>query len=348
MIATARGVSVLLLSLFGCPKEQELPELDPPEELVIPDLSGVDLEALYVEALELAISSDVRVPWRGHLGTLDRLTPGCPDVYAGTFDIETDALDDDAPGLSWYDYCNAGDLRFGGFQYWEGSVQADGDLDSAEGLTTIGERKLQGDGVVGQGSAVLFEFDGVATDAITVNEAAGYSRWTYSSLVDGTVTGSSAFDGASETPGGWRTDMYLFYTGGDVDLLEARGNIYLFERRLQTRFDSVAIDIEFVGPSGATPEDCAIEPRGWIGVRAENAWWYDLVFEPRFDEEGTGEPYENDPYTACDGCGTLYVRGIAQEGVQVCPDLSFLWAGALVPPDPTEFALSIRDALEDR
>lgn len=336
----------VLLALLACTKEEELPDIEPPEELEIPSLEGVDLEALFVEAVQIAISADGRVPWAGHADTVARLTPGCPDVYAGTYDIESDDIDEDAPGLSWYDYCQTGDARFGGFQYWENAVASE-ELEDIGEISVAAERSLLGDGVVGLGDTVRFEFDGESSDAVSITEGSGYTRWTYSSLVSGTMTGTSMFPAGSETEGGWRTDMSLYYSGGDADLLEAMGNIYLFERRMQGVFDSVAIDIEFVGPTGAAPDDCSLEPRGWIGVRDENAWWYDVVFEPRYAEEGTGEDYENDPYTACDGCGTLYVRGIEQEGVQVCPDLSFLWTGALAPPDPEDFALSLRDSLED-
>ena len=87
------------------------------------------------------------------------------------------------------------------------------------------------------------------------------------------------------------------------------------------------------------------EPRGWIGLRTEDAYWFDIVLQPRFDDDPTADPYDNADYSPCDGCGTLYVRGLEQTDITVCPDLSFLWNGGLTHPAPTDFALSIRDQL---
>ena len=46
----------LVLALLGCTPKEELPDLDPPEVLEIPSLDGVDLEALFVEALQLSLA----------------------------------------------------------------------------------------------------------------------------------------------------------------------------------------------------------------------------------------------------------------------------------------------------
>jgi len=321
---------------------------DPPEQLVVPSLDGIDLDNLYVEAVQRAITNDMRVPWQGHTTTVGQITPGCPDVYTGAPTDMIDGIDDDAKGLSWYDHCTAGDLQFFGFQYWEAQAHATGDPTSLEGRSIEGERMLLGDGTVSQGQDALFEFKGTASDALNRQDAPDYTRWTYTSLVDGTVTGQAAFAGNDIHPSGYRTDTYLLYTGGDVDSLEARGNIYYFgaDDMIDGKFDSIALDIEFHGPTGITPDICPTEPLGWIGVRDSDAFWYDVVFEPRHDDDATDSDYPDDPYTSCDGCGNLYVRGVPQN-VLVCPDLSFLWDGALTPPDADEFAYSIRDQLED-
>lgn len=342
-------MSALLWLLLACTEKDTDTGvvLDPPEELEIPGIQGVDLDQLFVDTVKLGITADARVAWDAHAISLDLMDPGCPDIYAGIPDLEIDDLDEDVPGYSWLDQCYAGDERFGGYEYWENDVRVTGELEDPSGQTVAGQRSLIGNGVISVDDDVTFEFDGEASDSLTkIDDSTGFSRFVYSSLVDGTITGSIPFPDGSPTPGGWRTDMYLSYTGGDVDSLEARGNVYFFEKRINDRFDSLAMDIEFTGPNGATPDDCAIEPRGWIGVRDENAYWYDVVFEPRFDDDATDSDYPNDPYTACDGCGTLYIRGIAQD-VQVCPDLSFLWDGALTPPQGNEYALSLRDFLED-
>lgn len=340
---------LLALQFLGCAAEDSDTEIElpPPEELTIPGIDGVDLEGLVVDALGIAIHADNRVVWDAHVATLGMFEGGCPDIYTGTPDLEIDGLDEDARGYSWLDNCQAGDTRFGGYEYWENRIQVTGEATDLAGRSVDATRMVFGDGVLSQGGDVIFEFDGEGNDSLSrVDDSTGFSRFTYSSFVDGTVTGSLPFPTGAETPGGYRTDMYLTYTGGDSERLEARGNVYFFEHRLAGRFDSLAMDLEIVGPLGATPDVCTLEPRGWIGVRDEDAYWYDVVFEPRSDQDATGPDYEPDPYTACDGCGTLYIRGLAQD-VQVCPDLSFLWSGALVPPEGHEFALSVRSLLED-
>lgn len=338
---------ILALALLACKPAANDSDVDttPPAQLEIPALDGVDLDALFVEAVKTAITADGRVPWAGHTATLGLAEPGCPDFYAGTPDLDLDTVDQDAKGFSWLDHCLAGADQFGGYEYWENGVTVAGELTDPEGRDIEGSRHLIGNGVVSNSDDVEFEFNGESEDSLSrIDDATGFSRWSYASLVKGTITGSIPFPAESATPGGYRTDMYLYTTGGDVDSIEARGNVYFFDHRMDDRFDSIAMDLEFAGPSGATPDTCTAEPRGWIGVRDEDAYWYDVVFEPRTDMNASDPNYEPDPYTSCDGCGTLYVRGISQD-VAVCPDLSFLWGGALTPPDGTDFALSIRDVL---
>jgi hypothetical protein len=338
---------ILLIALLACtPKDTDEIDTSPPAELEIPGLDGIDLDALFVEAVATGITADGRVPWGGHLDSLTRVQPGCPDLYAGTPDLDIDGIDQDGKGFSWLDHCQAGTDQFGGYEYWENGVHVVGELTDPGGRDVEAARHLVGNGVISEDDSVEFEFNGESEDSLSkIEDSTGFSHVTYQSLVKGTVTGSVPFPADSETPGGYRTDMYLYYTTGDVETIEARGNVYYFDHRMAERFDSIAMDIAFAGPTGATPDVCTAEPRGWIGVRDEDAYWYDVVFEPRTDMDATDTDFPNDPYTSCDGCGTLYVRGIAQD-VQVCPDLSFLWQGALNPPDPSDFALSIRDILE--
>jgi hypothetical protein len=345
------GSPALFLIACGGDADSDDLVLDDPIQLPAPDLSGVDLPASFIDAFQLMATVDLRAVWAGHVSSFQHRQGGCPDLFAGNPDVENIDLDMDAPGTSWSDFCEQGDgTTWSGFQYWEVDIAAEGDATTAEGRTTEAERLLFGDGVVGQGDAVLFEFDGEATDALTLVEAAdGYRAWTYTSLVVGTATGDLAFDPVgSPTPGGLRTDLYRRATGGNDATLEARGNVYLFEHRLQGRFDSIGLDLELRGEAGAGPEDCTKEPRGWIALRDEDAYWYDLVFEPRFSGDPDDPDYPNDPYSACDGCGTLYVRGLEQEGVEVCLDLSFLWDSALTSPDPTDFAFTLRKPGEER
>lgn len=339
------------VALLGCgtPEDTDVLELDDPVELPAPDLTGVDLPAAFESAFTLMGEVDLRSPWQGHVDSLALRRGGCPDVFAGNPDVEDIDIDERARGWAWLDFCRQADrTEFGGFQYWELDVRSEGDATTAEGRTTETSRLLFGDGLVALEDEVFYEFDGEATDGLTLVQAAdGYEAWTYTSRVEGTVTGNLTFPDGSATPGGYRTDLYRRATGGVDASLEARGNVYMFEHRIQDRFDSIAMDLELKGPAGAGPDDCIEEPRGWIALRDENAFWYDLVFEPRYDGDPDDPDYPNDPYSECDGCGTLYVRGLEQESIEVCLDLTFLWDGVLTPPSPEEFAFTLRDPGEE-
>jgi hypothetical protein len=196
--------------------------------------------------------------------------------------------------------------------------------------------------VVRDDDGARFELDGEVVDSLYQVEAPGYSTWAWSSQLTGTATGRDLVtEGRFQAPA--RADLYLYATGGDAGRLEARGDVYFFDDLLADRFDSAALDIELLAPESAGPDDCALEPRGWIGLRDENAYWYDLVFLPRYDD-ATDEDYANDPYGDCVGCGTLFVRGV--EAGTVCPDFSGIWSGPLSPPAAEDFILTLRDALE--
>lgn len=132
-------------------------------------------------------------------------------------------------------------------------------------------------------------------------------------------------------------------------MYEPRGNIFLFDSKLAGRFDSVEIDLAFAGPGAAAPTECADEPRGWIGLRDENAYWYDVVFQPRYDEDVTGTGTTNPPYGACDGCGAIYIRGVEQVEAlgEVCLDFDFVFSESPVtPPATADYVLPLH-SLED-
>ena len=211
--------------------------------------------------------------------------------------------------------------------WWETEVSGNGRVDEDAGRTTEASRVLEGDAVVAIEGDVRFEFKGDANDYLyRVDQGEGkdaYQRWIYRTTVDGTVTGSDLFGDGDVASGGYRTDLYLDLTGGDVDRLQARGNVYLFEPVIEGRFDSISVDMDLQGVRGAGPEDCTLEPLGWIGLRDPDAVWYELVFLPRITEDIIGEPFPNEPLSICDGCGTLYVRGV--ESGEVCVDLTDLF-----------------------
>ena len=129
--------------------------------------------------------------------------------------------------------------------------------------------------------------------------------------------------------------------GLGADRLEARGNVYLFEGRIQDRFDSIVVDMELIGDLGRGPDDCVLEPRGYIGLRDTNAYWHDLVFLPRYEDDLTNNGFPNEPLSVCDGCGTLYIRGV--KTVDVCVDFSSVFSGGLIRPPIEDFVQSLHD-----
>ncbi|MCA9571082.1 MAG: hypothetical protein KC656_24750, partial [Myxococcales bacterium] len=295
------------------------------------------------QGIDLAMTVNARTLFDSHRMATQAFVPGCPDVYIGLppEDVADLRLGMDAPGVTWADHCaqDEASVFYSGYGYWEGDVRVSGVAGTPEGLTIDGDRMLVADGVMGDADGVVFEFDGEASDAMQNTVATDYSSFRYSSLVDGTSTGSHPFPAGSPTPEGWRADLYVEVTGGDVESIELRGNAYFFTGTLAQRFDSIAVDLSFTGELGAGPDDCTLEPLGWIGLRDPDAVWYDLVFLPRSENDITGQPYPNDPLQQCDGCGTLYIRGVEQG--TVCPDFTGVFD--LTPPTVDEFVLSVRE-----
>jgi hypothetical protein len=313
----------------------------PPVQLAVPDVSSLDLESTWTDALKLALTIDARSAWDAHKDGLELVTPGCPDLFYGTPDLDNDEIPDDVDGMAWADHCSTPGARtFAGYTFWQNAASVEGSVAALEGLTTTGNRNLYTNGLIAEGDAVISELDGTIGDSFLRIQTDSTERWTYNSRVDGTITGS-----ASEThgtpAGGLRADLVLSYTGGDTKTLDdARGNIYFFEHRIADRFDSIAMDLAHAAP-GNNANDCTEEPLGHISLRDENAFWYDLVFQPRYGTDDSG--YTNEPYTECDGCGMIYIRGLEQ-GIEVCPDFSFLWDGnTLTTPAVEDFLLSSRD-----
>ena len=248
-----------------------------------------------------------------------------------------------AEGISWSDYCRTGSgLTYVGYMYWDGALSQSGDIDSPVGLSVNGSRTMAGQASVTHQDQQLFEFKGTGSDSMYLIEAPDYRRWTYSSSITATVSGTES-TGEGQ---GFRSDTYIYASGGDVDLFEARGDVYWFDNHIQDHFDSVGMDLYMAGENGATPDDCTLEPKGWIGLRDKNAYWYDLVFMPQDASDSTG--YLDDERSVCDGCGTLYLRGLETENYgQICPDFSTIFLGdAVALPDAGDFLLTLQQ-LED-
>lgn len=338
---------MLLLALLAACGKQEDTGVDlgsPAEELVLPDMDGIDLPAAFADALRLSSDVSLDLAWRANNETLELRHEGCPDLYVGGPNEGDFEADEEYPGVSWNDYCaTPGGLYYGGYVYWDSTLTGEGDPDTAEGRTLNGSRTMEASAVVGDNTSVMFEFKGSGSDSLYLAEAkGGYSRWVYSTLVEATVTGSAVAEAAGGSDDGWRTDLYIYATGGSADTLEMRGNVFFFTPRIQQRFDSVAMELVFAGPDGAAPDACTLEPTGWIGLRDANAYWYDLVFQPTAVEEGAQPDTE---YSACDGCGTLYIRGVETvEYGEVCVDFSWLWSeGTVDLPNPEDFITTFRE-----
>ena len=327
------------MSLFflacASPSDDETPlEKGAPDELALPDIEEVDFQSAFEEMFTVGMTVNLNNAWKGHKKTVELGSEGCPDWYAGPPPQAGDNVDEDAGGVAWQDRCKTvGDRRFSGWGWWDGTLERSGD--ETIGITSEARRQLSGDGLVAYGDTVSFEFDGQANDSIYLLDAGEDTRWVYNSFVDATVTGSLPFEG-SPTPGGWRTDLYFSAVGGNAPSITARGNVYLFDVLVQDRFDSVVMDLELVSEEAAGPDDCTLEPLGTLSIRDTNAYWYDLVFLPRYADDTALD----EEYSSCDGCGTFYVRGQEQEE-EVCIDLSFAF-DMLEAPDPNDFVLSVR------
>jgi hypothetical protein len=283
----------------------------------------------------------MRGAWAGHLEALSDVRPGCPDAWAG------DPEEDDGPTeeFGWQDHCEtAGGVAYSGTLAWDRALAIDGDADTLLGATVSGSRFLRGAATVTDGDDLVFSFVGEADDAMYRTTSEDYEQWSYSSTVAGTTRGSAGHPSSAPIPGGFRADLHLFYQGGEVSSFEARGEIFLLDGRIGDRFDSVSIDMALDGPGALGPDDCALEPRGWISLRDADAYWYDLIFQPRYEDDLTDKEYANLPYGECDGCGTLFVRGV--EIGEVCIDFEWLWTGSLVPPEPIDYVLSTREGMQ--
>lgn len=309
---------LLIVALAGCAAEAPV---DPPaaEHLPLPDLSDVDWEASFAEGFLAMRSMRTEQVWTAHANALVDREAGCPDLWASPPPgVE---LDDDA-SLGWADLCR-GSVDWTGFLFWDGALEASGELDAPEGRTVVGDRVLVGDGRVAEiDGPARFAFAGRAEDAFTLTEGPSGASFSRSSLVVGEAVADQS----------WRAELYQFVTWSSAGTtFELRGEAWLPDDLVTGRFDSIAADLTW---GDADPDGCALEPRGWLGLRDPSAYWYELVFQP-----GSGGELPNEPLDACDGCGTLYARGLEQG--TVCLDVAALLD---VPaPAPADYLLTLRD-----
>jgi hypothetical protein len=302
-------------SQIGSLREPE-PAPQPPS-----DFKDLDMSAVVQEALALGGLTTLSAAWTGHMATLDSAPDSCPAIWLGPLpeDLVDIDMDDEQPGMSWLANCvtDPGNLTFSGFTHWSTEIVED----------VSGGRTLVADAEVTDSSgAVLFAFDGEASDGLDLTSGQ------YSSVLNGEITGSLVGLGADGFGSGLRTggEFEASWNQADASGLRLFGTVTAFdgfgppdERDPATspelenvpgwsqgmpRFTSVRYDLQFT-------EDCAEEPVGFIGIRGNEGFWFDVYFLPIYDpEEDTFQskafPYEEIDNVSCDGIGTLFARNV--------------------------------------
>jgi hypothetical protein len=310
-----------LLVAFACaPTEAPAPIPEDPPALTPPPLDGLDLESAIAAALDRAVRTSAGRVLDAHVGALDQGTPTCPDLYLGAPpEGDPDLVD----GHAWADHCDE-TLSFDGWASWSIEATSAGDPNTPVGRTIDGTRRLEGDLQIWRDELQLLGFDGVAEDSLSRTDTDAGASWRWASYLEGSVEGT-----LTDLPK-MRAELSLEAVGGPAASLTLRGDVYAPSAPLDDVFDSLRLDIAWQDPATSFA-DCPDEPVGWIGVRDDEAWWFDVVFQPL---PGDVDPTPN----PCDGCGELYIRGLPTETL-VCPDLSFLWLDdTIVPPALSGFA----------
>lgn len=299
---------------IGALKESSIPE--PPS-----DLTGLDLVDAVEDAFRIAGIATMATAWTAHVGSMDHGVLGCPNAWLGAPPerfVEIDGGNDGLPGLSWFDNCSTpAGYSFSGFSYWENT------LDPGQ---NEGDRSLSMDGVIrdAQGG-LLLDFDGEAADSLQGN---AYASTMTARVLRGSLLGfGSGLRGeldANWTPNGMELNgaVHVEDGFGPADTRPPfRPSVYQsrppVSPELQNvtnwtegmpRFTSVRFDLDFDG-------DCPNEPRGYVGVRGNEGFWFDVYFLPKYDPEeelsrASSFPYESIDNVECDGIGTLFVRNL--------------------------------------
>ncbi len=303
-------------------------DLGEPDVLSTPDLSDAELALLAQDALALAIQVTGHQPW---LGASDALAPaedGCPDVYSG--DLPSYAATE-PNGWGWEDACStSAGVRYEGYLWWLSEITVNGELGGSPPGRAIAQRFLTGEATVSEGLSLRYGFNGTQEESLDVEVGRESFKWTYGSDIDVVATGTDSFTEADPTPNGWRASGTLTTHGGDTQDISLAMEAWFFGPVLDDRLDALSVNIDWSKEDSG--DTCQLEPFGSMSVRLTDGTWLDLVF---LDESGSALS------PTCDGCATLYVRGL--ESGTVCADMSFLWDGRLVPPSLDTFALSARD-----
>lgn len=321
------------------------------------DFRALDMTAAVEDALRIGGVTTLSTAWAGHLGALDAARGGCPTIWIGGLPEEIADIDMNGdPGMSWLADCTTdpGRTDYAGFTHWTTGI--------VEGQS--GTRELVSDAIVTDtDGTVLFDFDGSASDQLDVTTS------TYTSVLNGELGGTLAGVGSGLRTGGefeasWSVDGSLRLFGtvttfdgfGPADTRDASApelaNLPGWAPGMP-RFTSVRLDLSF-GP------ECGAEPIGFVGIRGNEGFWFDVYFLPNPEfEEGTAQfkafPYEEIDNLACDGVGTLFARNVNLEAYDdedpswsrdITPDFAGVLGGMALPTLDT-YVYTLRDIVEE-
>ena len=324
------------------------------------DYKDLDLRQAVLDAFGIAGRTTLATVWSGHRATMGVATFSCPNVWLGAPPERLADLDlDDGetlPGLSWADQCqNPGQNTFQGFTYWEDEF----DLGAGDG-----ERLLLGDArVTDPSNAVLFEYDGEAQDSL---QGRTYTSSVTVRKLGGTLVGGAEASGLrGELDAAWALDgrpdlriegsAHLAQGFGppdtrtlDLEVSPELENLPSWEPGMP-RYTSVRFDLEF-------GNDCGLEPLGYVGIRGNEGFWFDVYFLPKYDREedpalGGAFPFEEIDNVECDGIGTVFIRNLDlktrdEEDPEWSREIQFDFAailGALPRPAIEDFLFPLQE-----
>jgi hypothetical protein len=330
---------------------------EPDPSPVIPtDTTSLDWEAAIEEALTLGGLASLTAAWAGHVAALELGTGDCPTMWVGPLpeDFVDLDIDDEVPGLSWAGSCFAPSsaTNYEGWAHWSSTLVP-------EGVATLGTRSLTSQAVISNANGdPLFSFDGSAADELDA------STGQYATVVDGELSGALVGLGSGIRTGGelgatWGGGFLSF--SGSLTALDGFGPADFRDPATSPelefadftpgmpRFTSVVFDLE------VTP-DCPTEPVGYLGLRGNEGFWFDVYFLPKYDpiEEPSAAgafPFEEIDNVACDGVGTLFARNVSLRDIdeadaswsrELTPDLAGAIA-ALPTPGLDAYVYTLRD-----
>lgn len=144
----------------------------------------------------------------------------------------------------------------------------------------------------------------------------------FQSEVDGVYSWNGEASEVALLSGGWHASLRwgeVFSPDGVVEHFEADGSVAPPEGAL------TAVDFAAVSFVLDELSVCTLEPSGTLALRDTAGVWHDLVF----DVLPTGDGGLTVAEGACDGCGTVWDRGVDQG--QICLDVPSLFSEMAAP-----------------